>query len=894
MNTNQYRSTLRLTAFLGALAPLALTASCARAQDSPALSAANLRMTAAELPPLRPPSVPLVAHDPYFSIWSNSNKLYSDPTRHWTGRENRLNALVRVDGQTFRLMGAQPEESASLPQTGVLVLPTRTIYSFQNERVQVQLVFLTPAIPSDLEVLSRPVTYLTYLVRALDGKTHDVQFYSDAGADITVNDANSQEVSWSRASAGEMTALKLGSVDQPILAKRGDDLRIDWGHLYLAAPKSAGLQSVLTSRAAAQMAWGRSGNLPAQDDAAKPRDAGDNAPVAALAFNIGNVGAEPVSRTAMIAYDDEYSINWMGRRLRPYWRRNGMDAMGLLQVAARDYESLNQRSIAFDNELMADLRAVGGEKYARICALAHRQALAAQKLVADANGAPLYFSKENNSNGSIGTVDIMYPASPQMMMLSPTLLKATMEPILLYSSGPKWPFPFAPHDVGVYPQATGMLYGGGENIPADGDVSSKMPVEESGNMLLMLGALSKIEGNADYASRYWPTLTKWTNFLISKGYDLDNQLSTDDFSGHLAHNVNLSGKSIEALGAYAMMAQMRGDMAESSRVRGIAEGMAAQWMNAAKDGDHYKLAFDKPGTWSQKYNLVWDRILGIDLFPDSVDKTEVAYYKTKLNRYGLPLDSREGYTKLDWTIWSAALTGDKADLVAIADPVYDFLNDSPSRVPMTDWYRTVAGTQVGFKARSVVGGVFIPVLNYPQIWNKWAGRDLANAAKNVNLKWAPLPPPLVITNVVPTSAQGGVMWNYTTTRPDGDWFAPTYNTATWKTGEGGLGAAGPPGAQIRTPWNTENIWARREFTLTAAQLVNRDELQLLLYHDEDAEVYLNGIAATMASGYSSNYEPFPITDAAKSALKVGKNILAVHVHQTGGGQFIDAGLATVK
>ena len=444
-----------------ALAPAAFSIAPAHAQT---------RGANAELAPLRPPSVPLVTHDPYFSIWSNSNKLYSDSTRHWTNRENQLSAMARIDGQTFRLMGAQPEESASLPQTNLLVTPTRTIYTFQNDAVQVQLVFLTPAIPSDLEVLARPVTYLSFLVRSLDGKKHDVQFYADADANITVNDANTQQVNWSRVAKDGVTALKIGSVEQPVLAKRGDDLRIDWGYLYLAALKDSDAQLAIVGRNDARKMWAKTGNLPASDAAATPTLA-NAAPVAALSFNVGKVGARPVSRTLMLAYDDEYSINWMGRNLRPYWRRNGMDALGLLSVSARDYSSLNARSIAFDNELMADLRAVGGEKYARICALAHRQALAAQKIVADQNGAPLSFSKENNSNGSIGTVDLMYPASPQMMLLSPTLLKATMEPILVYSSSARWPFDFAPHDMGTYPKATGMTYGSGESIPANGDVS---------------------------------------------------------------------------------------------------------------------------------------------------------------------------------------------------------------------------------------------------------------------------------------------------------------------------------------------------------------------------------------------------------------------------------------
>lgn len=843
--------------------------------------------------PLRPPAVPLVTHDPYFSVWSNTNKLYSSETRHWTGRENRLSAIVRVDGQTFRLMGAQPEESASLPQQSVWVLPTRTIYNFANNQIGVQMTFLTPAIPNDLELLSRPVTYVTYEVRALDGKRHDVQLYTDAGADLTVNDANTQKVTGERVSAGNLTALRLGSVDQPVLAKRGDDVRIDWGYLYVAAPNVSGLQSVLTSREVAQSVWAQRGQLALIYGNPTPRVANDRALVAALSFDLGGIGAQPISRTLMLAYDDEYSINWMGHKLRPYWRRNGMNAADLLKVAARDYEAVKARSMAFDDELMADLRAVGGEKYARIAALAHRQALAAQKVVADENGAPLSFSKENFSNGSIGTVDVFYPAAPQMLLLSPTLLKATLEPILLYSSDARWPFDFAPHDVGVYPRATGMLYGGGANIPANGDVSGKMPVEESGNMLILLGALSKTEGNTKYADRYWPTITKWANFLINKGYDLDNQLTTDDFAGHIAHSVNLSGKSIMAIGAYAMMCEMRGDKAEAKRVRGIAEGMAKQWVEAAKDGDHYKLAFDRPGTWSQKYNLVWDNILDLNLFPDNVFTTEMAFYKTKMNRYGLPLDSRENYTKLDWIIWTGALTGNRDDLMAMASPVYDYLNETTSRVPMNDWYRTTSGTQVGFQARSVVGGVFIPALNDRALWRKWAARDL-DAAKNLKLNWAPIPPPLQTIELAPNSVKNGVMWSYTTSAPAGDWFAPDYNAAGWKTGEGPFGWQRISGPLIRTNWDTSDIWARREIILTAEQLANRDELQLTFNHDDDGVAYINGVFAVDAPGANNNYEQFPISKAALDSLKPGRNILAVHVRDTGGDKYMDAGLVRVK
>jgi hypothetical protein len=166
---------------------------------------------------------------------------------------------------------------------------------------------------------------------------------------------------------------------------------------------------------------------------------------------------------------------------------------------------------------------------------------------------------------------------------------------------------------------------------------------------------------------------------------------------------------------------MLGKNQEHALYSKTARGFAQQWVKMADDGDHYRLAFGKPGTWSQKYNLVWDKVLGFHLFPAQVAAKEIAYYQTR-SHFGFSLDNRQDYTKLDWEFWSATLADSAADWESLISPIYDWANESPSRVPLTDWYWTTDGTQVGFQARSVVGGLFIKMLADGDVWKRWAGR----------------------------------------------------------------------------------------------------------------------------------------------------------------------------
>jgi hypothetical protein len=326
----------------------------------------------------------------------------------------------------------------------------------------------------------------------------------------------------------------------------------------------------------------------------------------------------------------------------------------------------------------------------------------------------MLFSKENDSNGCIDTVDVTYPSSPFFLLFNPQLLKAQLEPLMRYAALPRWRFPFAPHDLGTYPLADGQVYGGGETNEVD-----QMPVEESGNLILMIAALERSEGNWEFARRYMPELTKWAAYLADKGMDPENQLSTDDFAGHLAHNTNLSIKAIEALGAFVEIAKNTGDKDLAGRYEKLVRPMPARWEEMARDGDHYKLAFDQNGTWSQKYNLVWDDILNLHLFPAKIRQMEWAFYSRQMKPFGLPLDNRKTITKLDWEVWTGTLTENPQQFQDLLHRLVTWADTTPSRVPTTDFYDTVSGKQMGFQARSVVGGVFIKALLDQQIAERW-------------------------------------------------------------------------------------------------------------------------------------------------------------------------------
>lgn len=638
----------------------------------------------------RAASIPLVTHDPYFSIWSSSDHLYDTDTVHWTGKRQQIRGYLTVDKTVYCFMGDK-EFHQILPQISLDVTATATTYTFENDKVRLCCRFTSPLILSDPLLVSRPCTYIDFMVEKKNADNVQLDFIVSADLvrqekDEVAGFAGTFKQGFSYASMGRMRQQPLGS--------SGDHTTIDWGYVYLAGND----KSTITYDAANEAIRCQAANLNGQT-------------------------------TLILAYDDLASINYFGEWRKAYWTTKYKTIQEAISAAFADQKKVYKQASEIDCEIEAKAKKIGGDEYAFLCVMSYRHAIAAHKLITDEDQNLIFLSKENDSNGCIGTVDVSYPSVPLFMLYNTEYVKGMLRPIFRFADCDVWTYDFAPHDVGRYPYAWGQVYGRSDEenrrfrsenqfvyppyymYPSGSKVyglRDQMPVEECGNMLIMTAMVCRMEQNVSFALPYMETLKKWREYLIRYGADPGEQLCTDDFAGHLSHNTNLSVKAIMGIEGYAQIAALAGEKDEAKKYHKIAVDMASDWEKRAKADDHYQLVFGegKKDTWSLKYNLIWDKLWKSGLFSDEVYEKELAYYKKKANRYGTPLDSRAAYTKSDWILWCAAMD----NTAALIQPVAAYLKETTTRVPFSDWYQTDSGMYCYFIARSVQGGIFMPML----------------------------------------------------------------------------------------------------------------------------------------------------------------------------------------
>ena len=624
---------------------------------------------------MRPPCTPIITVDPYFSVWSERDILQN--TTHWTGLPATIRGTVTVDGLPWHFLGLGGEgENMTVESTQIDAFSTTFIY--KNDAIRLTVRFTSPMLPDDLYYASRPVTYCHATWEALDGKEHTVSVGFSFSEELVLNEKREGRAVPSAVSIPGVTAIRMGNAEQNTLSRSGDLISIDWGYLYLAV---AGAGRAEETKLADMAAISISADL--QNEA-----------------------------LFLFAYDDIDSIRYFGKNLKAFWRKDGKTIETAIAEAAGEYDAVLARCKAFSHKLMGDAREKGSEKYAELLLLSLRQIMAGHKLVVDGNGDVLYISKECGSNGCGATVDITYPSSPMFLRYNTELLKGMIRPVMRYAASEEWKFDYAPHDVGQYPLLNGQAYG---VTRKDGKVEIseywQMPVEECGNMIILFAAICDADDSGDFALPYMDTIEKWSKYLTQYGEDPGNQLCTDDFAGHLAHNVNLSIKAIMGIAGYSRILSRLDRDEEAAELMAIAKTYAVSAVERAKNEDgSYRLAYDQPGTFSLKYNAVWDLLWNTNLFPAEFFTGEITRYKKELLPCGVPLDSREKYTKSDWTAWVACFAQNQEDFDAIVDPMWQAYNATPSRVPMSDWYYCDDGRFREFRHRTVQGGLFMKLL----------------------------------------------------------------------------------------------------------------------------------------------------------------------------------------
>ncbi|MDF2537204.1 MAG: glutaminase [Herbinix sp.] len=638
---------------------------------------------------LRAPAVPLITVDPYFSIWSMHNQLNADVTRHWTGKQHRLTGILEVDDTSYCFMGLSP--FTSMKQKSLEIDALSTKYVFTIPGIELKVEFVTPLLLEDPALCSRPITYLHTQIQALDGKEHQFTIRIIADDEICLDRKEQWDTEFQHGDTDNYTWGSVGSVIQNPLNKSGDDLRIDWGYLYLAVKKDSSMKAHTTKLLSEEATATSSGQL-----------------------ELTIKYSQTVSSDTLIAvaYDDIKSMEYFGEALEPTWKTSDIrDIHSAINVALNDFHDLLDRCNQFSKTLSQEAEFYGGPEYAELLSLAYRQAIAAHKLCTGPDGKLLFISKECFSNGCAATVDVSYPSAPLFLMYNPELVKGMLRPIFHYASLPEWPYNFAPHDAGQYPKVNGQVY-------ADNRLEDQMPIEECGNILILITAISIIEKDLSFALEHWPHLEKWADYLLATGMDPENQLCTDDFAGHLAHNCNLSIKAIMGITGFSLLCRMNKEYDRAEELLKAAKTMAERWMvMAAKPDGTFRLAFDQENSYSMKYNLIWDKLWGTKVFDFSQFQKELDSYLTRSNQFGMPLDNRADYTKSDWLVWCAALMNSKTDFMRMIAPLYAAYHNSESRVPMTDWYDTKTAKIRGFQNRTVQGGLFIRLLDQMNICN---------------------------------------------------------------------------------------------------------------------------------------------------------------------------------
>ncbi|KZV98208.1 DUF1793-domain-containing protein [Exidia glandulosa HHB12029] len=665
--------------------------------------------------PFSPASVPLAVRSPYINAWlaqGAGTALNDNWATFWTGSIVGWAGYVRVDGKVFLTMGAPSVPGVTAPtkatQTDMTFTATSSKFTLTAGPVRIVYTFLSPVTPSDLLRQSIPFAYMSVTAVSLDGASHSVQLYTDISAEWASGD-NSLLVNWST-SLGSILTHQVQLQTQSQFTEVND--HIQQGSVFYSVNNGTDITYQTGQDTVLRAQFINNGRLANTQDTAF-RAVSDRWPVFAFAKDFGTVGTTataPVVFSVGHIRDPAAQYVTKGNVLQSrssFFFSQLSTPAAVINFFLNDFANATGTAAAFDSKVNSDSAKIASN-YAGLVSLSIRQAFAACELTLSktSSGAfntsdVLLFMKEISSDGNMNTVDVIFPAWPVLLYTNPQLGKFLLDGLFQYQATGLYPNKWSVHDLGShYPKALGHNDGGDE----------AMPVEESGNMVIMALSYAQKTGDLSQLRTYFGLLDQWTQFLITDSLIPANQISTDDFAGPLANQTNLAIKGIVGIRhvsfiAMAEIARLTGDTTRANNYTSIATSYVQQWQTQAiaSGGQHLTLNYGNSASWGLAYNLFGDKLLKLNLFPQSIYDMQTAWYKTKINSFGLPLDTRHTYTKSDWEIWTAGIV-DTTLRNQIITAVVKYASDGMSSQPLGDWYETSNGAVEGFRARPVVGG----------------------------------------------------------------------------------------------------------------------------------------------------------------------------------------------
>ncbi|KAJ9268181.1 hypothetical protein DTO212C5_5723 [Paecilomyces variotii] len=669
-----------------------------------ALSSSN----AASFTPFQPPSYPLAVRSPYLSAWlpgNLANSLPSSAPQFWSGNDLAWSVIVRVDGVAYNVFGVTDalDGTQQAALTDATFTSTHSTFTLTAGDGTVKLDFFSPVSPKNYLRQSLPFSYLTVTVSGTSG---NVQVYSDIDDTWT---GQSSASSWSYSTNGTTGVYQITPANPITYAESANEQAL-WGEaVYATRPSDGGtLTSASGPPSTVRSEFVSNGKL------SNSYPGWTSGGVVGFAHDLGTISGSSAV-TFAIGHVREEAINYLGAAQTGYYRASYPETVAAVTYFLDDYSDAASESTTFDNLIQSSGNSAYGSNYSDILALSVRQTFGGIELTIPNQSLDTSdvqaFLKEISSDGNIQTVDVIYATFPIFYVLNPDFIRLLLQPVFTYLDQGSYTEAYAPHDLGAhYPNATGW----------DSSTEEAMPVEESGNVILLTYAYQSASNQTDLATTYSSYLQKYAQYLNENGEYPAAQYSLNDALGKLANQTNLGVKAAVALGAYNKL--FSSSTQYTSAATTFADNIYTNRLGTNSGGNYYTLQYGVE-PWFLVFNNYPDILFDLGIFPQESYNATSDFYPTVRSTAGIPLDGSLQWGQTNWQAWVAAISGSSTQEVFISD-LHAYISNGLNTAPFSDRYwvedsgEYTAGQSYTFRARPTLGSHFaLLALKGANIWS---------------------------------------------------------------------------------------------------------------------------------------------------------------------------------